>query len=314
MSVFNAAYERVFKPKQLTLGFMTPFSNPVSHMADVASSLELAALADRLGFAALWARDVPLMVPQGADNQASAVDDPFVWLTAIATATEHIAIGAAAIVSPLRHPLHVAKAALSIERISGGRFILGLGSGDRPEEFAAFDADLEERKAAFQQRWALIQAALRPDANAQQWLREQTGGYDLMTPPERTVPMLVVGSARQSVQWIAEHAQAWATYHREASRQHNRIRLWHQALEQRASGEHKPFIQSLQLDLQADPSAEVEAINLGMRCGRVALIAYLKHLHELGVGHVLINIAENGRSPADVISELGMEVLPALEG
>jgi len=48
------------------------------------------------------------------------------------------ALGTAAVVLPLRHPLHVAKAAWSLDRLSGGRFILGVGSGDRPEELAPF--------------------------------------------------------------------------------------------------------------------------------------------------------------------------------
>lgn len=312
-SPFNASHAQVFQPGRLTLGFMTPFGHHGGAMADLQTNTRLAALADDLGFAALWARDVPLMVPQGSDNTASALDDPFLWLAALATATRRIAIGAAAIVLPLRHPLHVAKAALSLDRMSNGRFILGMGSGDRPEEFASFGEDLDARGEAFRSRRPLVRAALSPDADERQALLDATGGYDLMQPPVARIPMVVVGSARQSLQWTAAHADAWASYHREEARQQGRIHLWQQALGQKANGEHKPFIQSVQLDLLADPAAPAEPLELGLRTGRQELLAYLQRMQAMGVGHVLFNLAQrNGRAPGEVLREIGQEVLPRL--
>jgi luciferase-type oxidoreductase len=196
MAGFNAAYARVFPAGGISLGIMTPFASPAGVMADVGETLRLAALADRLQFAALWTRDVPVMVPQGSDNSASALDDPFLWLGALASATTRIAIGAAAIVLPLRHPLHVAKSALTLDRISKGRFILGLGSGDRPAEFSAFGEDLEARGDSYRERWPLLRAALAPQAR--EMLLAATGGYDIMQAPAAQIPMIVVGTARQS--------------------------------------------------------------------------------------------------------------------
>ena len=54
-------------------------------------------------------------------------------LGAIAMATSRIAIGTAATVLTLLQPLHIAKAAITLDRLAPGRFILGLGSGDRRE-------------------------------------------------------------------------------------------------------------------------------------------------------------------------------------
>ena len=309
---FNAAHARVFQPGRLTLGLMTPFGPSADTMADPGEALRLAALADQLGFAALWTRDVPLMVPQGSDNTATALDDPFLWLASLAAATRDIAVGAAAIVLPLRHPLHVAKAALTLDRLSRGRFILGMGSGDRPAEFAAFGESLDDRAESFRARWALVRAALSPDPAGRQALRDATGGHDLMLPPPTRIPMVVVGSARQSLQWTATNADAWASYHREEARQQGRIGLWRQALEQRADGEPKPFIQSLQLDLLADPQAGAQAIELGLRTGRNALVAYLQRMRLIGVGHLVFHLASHGRAADSVLHELGEEVLPAL--
>ena len=306
----NAAYGKVFSPGRLTLGLMTPFVHVPDTLADLAESATLAGLADRLGFAALWTREVPLMIPQGSDNQTSSLDDPFLWLAGLAQATDAIALGTAAIVLPLRHPLHVAKAALSMDRLSRGRFILGMGSGDRPAEFASFGEDLETRAVAFRDRWALVRAALSPVEAERAPLLQATGGHDLMVPPEARVPAVVVGSARQSLQWIAANADAWATYHREETQQRGRISLWHQALEQRAGGVRKPFIQSVSLDLLEAPAAPAEPLELGLRSGREGLLDYLQRVKALGVGHVMFGLADNGRPAADVIREIGEEVLP----
>jgi len=301
MSDFNAAHARVFPGHGLTLGLMTPLA--AHGLADIASAQRIARLADQLGFAALWARDVPLMVPQGPDATASALDDPFLWLGMLAATTERIAIGSAAIVLPLRHPLQVAKSALSLDRISGGRFLLGLGSGDRPEEFAAFGEDLEGRAATFRERWALLRAALAPDDAERARVRDATGGFDVLPAPHARIPMLVVGTARQSLQWIARESEGWATYHREEAAQEGRIGLWQQALAQRG-GATKPFVQSMLLDLQADPSAPAEALALGLKVGRNGLLAYLQRVHGQGVAHVMFNLVDNGRPVDEVLGEI----------
>ncbi|ATA56028.1 LLM class flavin-dependent oxidoreductase [Variovorax boronicumulans] len=313
MAPFNTAYRQTLLAGRLTLGLMTPLARPPGAMADPAIELHLARLADTLGFAALWTRDVPVMLPQG--EETAVLDEPFVWLTALAAATQRIALGTAAAVLPLRHPLHVAKAALSLNRLSNDRFILGLGSGDREAEFAIFQQDIALRGDVFRERWNLVRSALSPDAHERAALHEATGGHDLMAAPAARIGMLVVGSARQSLQWTAAHADGWATYHRDEARQQGRIGLWQTALRERAGGEAKPFVQSLQLDLLDDADAPAEPIELGLRAGRHALIDYLDRMEDAGVAHVLLNLARSSRRPAqDVVDELGREVLPRLQG
>jgi alkanesulfonate monooxygenase SsuD/methylene tetrahydromethanopterin reductase-like flavin-dependent oxidoreductase (luciferase family) len=120
-----------------------------------------------------------------------------------------------------------------------------------------------------------------------------------------------VGTARQSLQWIAAHADGWATYHREEARQQGRIALWQRALEERAGGARKPFVQSLQLELLADPDAPAAPLELGLRAGRRALLAYFERMAGLGVAHMLVNL--QGPRPVEAqIEELGREIVPRL--
>ena len=305
---WNRAYGQVFVPGRLTVGLMTPMQGQPGALADLDLAQQHARLADALGFAALWTRDVPLMIPQGSANDTAALDDPFLWLAALAAVTQDIVLASGAIVLPLRHPLHVAKAALTLDRISHGRLLLGVGSGDRPEEFARFGVDLETRDRAFREHWAAVRAALEPGPAAD----AQEGQYRVLPPPQARIPMIAVGSARQSLQWIAEHADGWASYHREEDRQKGRIALWQMAQDQRSPGLRKPFIQSVQLDLLDDPAAPAEAIELGLRTGRHALAAYLERMRELGVAHILFNLHRGTRPVEDVLRELGEHIVPQL--
>jgi luciferase-type oxidoreductase len=307
---YNRAWGHVLGAGHLTLGLMTPLARAPGEPADLARETALAARADALGFAALWTRDVPLIVPQGSTREAAVLDDPFIWLTVLAGATASAALGTAAAVLPLRHPLHVAKAAWSLDRLSGGRFILGLGSGDRPEELAPFGVDTAP-DVLFRERWETLAAALAPEGDARHDLLASTGGYAPTPAPGTRIPLLAVGTARQSLQWIAAHADGWATYHREEARQQGRIALWQRALAERAGGAWKPFVQSLQLELLADPDAPAEPLELGLRAGRHALLGYLERMAGLGVAHMLVNL-QGTRPIVDQIEELGREIVPRL--
>jgi luciferase-type oxidoreductase len=306
MSEFNPAYASLFPQQGLSLGLMTPVA--AHGLADPGAARRIARLADDLGFAALWTRDVPLMVPQGPDATASALDDPFLWLGMLAAATERIVVGSAAIVLPLRQPLQVAKSALSLDRISDGRFVLGLGSGDRPEEFAAFGEDLEGRAATFRERWSLLRAALSPEADARTAVLQATGGFDVLPAPATRIPMLVVGTARQSLQWIAREAEGWATYHREEAAQEGASacgsRRW-------CSAAGRQAVRAVDAAGSAGRSAgAAEPLPLGLKVGRDGLRDYLLRVHAQGVAHVMFNLVDNGRPMDAVLREIGEQVLP----
>jgi luciferase-type oxidoreductase len=290
---------------------MAPLERPPGQAADLARETRLAARADALGVAALWTRDVPLIIPQGSSREAAVLDDPFVWLAALALAAPTAAVGTAAAVLPLRHPLHLAKAAWSLDRLSRGRFILGLGSGDRPEELAAFGAG-SAPELLFRERWNMLRWARGPAAPAPATMLEATSGFAPTAAPQRRIPMLAVGTARQSLQWIAAHADGWATYHREEARQQGRIALWERALDERAGGSRKPFVQSLQLELLEDPGAPAAPLELGLRAGRHALLGYFRRMARLGVAHMLVNL-QGARPVAEQLEELGAEIIPSLD-
>lgn len=300
----------------ITLGLMTPIGAELGRgeMVPVERSIAIARLAEDAGFRGLWVRDVPLAIPQGLspeNQQAVFLDDPFLLLGAMAQATSTITVGTAATVLPLRHPLHVAKSALTLDRLSGGRFVLGIGSGDRLEEFEIFGKDLNDRRDDIRLGWSLLRAALSPTEADRAPLLELSGGYAPTTPPPTRIPLIAVGSARQTVQWIVRNADGWATYYRPAAQQVGRLDLWNQARATVKNPANDAPLLISSMGLELIQHGEPRNVELGLRTTSEDLIAHLHTMRDLGIDHVILNI---GQRPAEeVIEQIGSEVLPHLE-
>ncbi|MDK4706606.1 LLM class flavin-dependent oxidoreductase [Rhizobium sp. CNPSo 4062] len=137
----------LFHPDRLSFGIVLPAQTRTAADIEFDAQLGIAAQADKLGFDALWVRDVPLNSESYPDPIGHA--DPWVLLGALAASTSRIALATGAIVLPLRHPLHIAKAALSVASLSKDRLVLGLGSGDRPSEYDFSERKLRTAKHSF---------------------------------------------------------------------------------------------------------------------------------------------------------------------
>ena len=82
----------------------------------------------------------------GGDSAAPApVVDPWIALAAIAATTERIRFGPMVTPLPRRRPWKLAREAASLDQLSGGRLILGVGIGTPPEEFARFGEQVDPR-------------------------------------------------------------------------------------------------------------------------------------------------------------------------
>lgn len=302
---------RMFSPGKLTVGVFFPIEAYQRDEPTMRRQERLARRAEELGFAALWARDVPLRDPNFGD--LGQVYDPWVYLGWIAAHTAAIALATGSIVLPLRHPLHTAKAAASVDRLSGGRLVLGVASGDRPIEFPAFGVDADKRDVLFRENFAVIRKALAEEFPVgESSYGSMSGTVDLVPKPLGRLPMLVTGSSRQSLEWIAANADGWISYPRPLQRQAEQIGRWRAAVSAIAPGSFKPFSQSLYIDLTKEPDHPPQSIHLGFRAGREFVLAFLEGLREVGVNHVILNLKYGVRDAGEVIEEIGLEILPHL--
>ena len=305
----NRAYNSVFQPGRLSLGLVVPLeSYPSSPVPLMTRHLERAQQAEALGFSALWLRDVPFNVPSFGD--AGQPYDPFVYLGFLAARTERIALGVASIILPLRHPAHVAKAAASADVLSQGRLILGVASGDRPEEYPALHMPFAERGERFRASFEYLEHMAESTPSFENAFGTLRGIMDMLPKPASgKLPLLITGSSRQTPEWIARNGDGWMTYPRHVALQGKIIQEWRGQVEA-AGGPAKPVMQPLYVDLTEDPDTPPRPIHLGFRLGLHSLSAYLKSLEAIGVNHVALNLRFNQASIETTLQRLADHVLP----
>ena len=239
--------------------------------------------------------------------------DPWVYLGWIAAHTSTIALATGSLVLTLRHPLHTAKGAASVDQLSGNRLVLGIASGDRPVEFPAFGVDFDQRAALFRDNLRVVRAVLAEQfPPLQSSYGMLSGTADLVPKPITAVPMLVTGHSGQPLEWIAQHADGWITYPRGLERQAEAVAQWRAAVAMAAPGVFKPFVQSFYVDLSDDPDEAPTPIHLGFRGGRRFLLRFFEALRAIGVNHVILNFKYGARSAGDVLEEIGEEIIPLL--
>jgi probable F420-dependent oxidoreductase len=122
-----------------------------TQMADVAQR------AEQLGFESVWIPEhlvfparLETPYPYSADGNApftpdTPILDPLLLLTHLAAATSRIRLGTNIFVLPLRHPITTARLAMTLDVLSGGRLLLGVGAGWLEEEFRAVGVEFETR-------------------------------------------------------------------------------------------------------------------------------------------------------------------------
>ncbi|TYL38427.1 LLM class flavin-dependent oxidoreductase [Natronococcus pandeyae] len=288
----NAGYRRLFDRSGLTFGAGFPLTGTNRSTPDPEAEIELAKHAESVGFDGLWARDVPTYWPKFGD--AGQTFDTWPWLSHVAAHTDEIALGTSSVVLPLRHPLHVAKSAATVDRLSDGRLVLGVASGDRDPEYPAFDVDPDSRGELFRESVEALRTVWREDYPEleDRWGRLE-GDLDVVpNPTEETIPLLPTGNSRQSDEWIAEHGDGWLFYHLPESTLESYIRQWREATAD------KPFAIAIRVELADDPAAGPEPLHLGFRAGVEWYRDYFRRLEGYGLDHAIVGLQNDDRERA----------------
>jgi alkanesulfonate monooxygenase SsuD/methylene tetrahydromethanopterin reductase-like flavin-dependent oxidoreductase (luciferase family) len=173
--------------------------------------LALAQAAEATGYDSIWLGDH--MLYRGDGGQERAPWDVWTMLAALAASTARVQLGPLVASTAFHPPGLVARMAATIDEVSGGRLILGLGTGWNEPEFQAFGIPFQHKVARFEEAFTIIRRLLareRVDFSGRFYRMEDAV---LLPPPRRQVPLLVGTSGPRVLAVSAPHIRYWNSWH-----------------------------------------------------------------------------------------------------
>ncbi|MEW2810165.1 TIGR03619 family F420-dependent LLM class oxidoreductase [Streptomyces massasporeus] len=173
--------------------------------------LEIARAADRAGFDYLASCDHVGIPRRLAAAMSTVWYDPVATLAFLAAATERVRLLSHVAIVGLRHPLLTAKQYATLDHLSGGRLILGVGAGHVQEEFEALGVDFRQRGPVLDECLDALRAALGPDEFPEHHgkLYDFEGLGQRPRPVQDRVPVWVGGSSPAAVRRAALKGDGW---------------------------------------------------------------------------------------------------------
>ncbi|MDC2946910.1 MULTISPECIES: LLM class F420-dependent oxidoreductase [Streptomyces] len=189
----------------------TLYAEPWEADAGAEDLVDIARAADRAGFAYLAVCDHVAVPRRLAPAMSTVWYDPVATLAFLAAVTERVRLLSHVAVVGLRHPLVTAKQYATLDHLSGGRLVLGVGAGHVREEFEALGVDFERRGAVLDECVDALRAALGPD----EFPSHHGKLYDFEDlgqrprPAQVRVPLWVGGSSPAAVRRAAVRGDGW---------------------------------------------------------------------------------------------------------
>jgi probable F420-dependent oxidoreductase len=172
---------------------------------------QAALLAEELGYDSVWTTDHIMMSRGTPTPPYHSIFEAITTMAWVAALTSRVKIGVSVLVLALRHPVVVAKEIATIDRLSGGRVVLGLGTGWHAEEFDYLNADfhtrgriLDEGILVLKQLWSEPEKAFRGT-----FFRFENQAFG--PPPAQFggPPILVGGLSEAALKRAATYGDGW---------------------------------------------------------------------------------------------------------
>jgi probable F420-dependent oxidoreductase len=194
----------------------------------VDACITVAEEAERLGFDSVWVHDHVIMpsdvVSRYPYNATGAspfrvdqfIYDPITVMAAIAARTSRVQIGTSVLVVPYRNPLVLAKELATIDRISHGRVLLGIGAGWMAEEFEALGiGEHYAHRGAMTDEWMAVCVNLwtqnGPSSFAGRWVSYENVGANPLPVQKPHIPIWVGGKTPAAQRRVARYGSGYHT-------------------------------------------------------------------------------------------------------
>jgi probable F420-dependent oxidoreductase len=166
--------------------------------------------AEELGFADVWVSEHVILPKDAPYPPSPSFYEPILTLTWAAAATRRVRLGTSVIVLPMHHPVPIAKQVATLQCLSGGRVIFGIGVGWLEAEFAALGVPFRERGRRTDESIALMRALWRDDPVSFKTKYIAAEIADMrMQPLPPPIPIWVGGSSDKALARAVKLCDGW---------------------------------------------------------------------------------------------------------
>jgi probable F420-dependent oxidoreductase len=207
-----AANQPAAQHEPMKIGLVLPITeNADTGVPSYASVRRLARQAEAAGFDALWLFDHLLF--RRPNEPTTGIWECWTMLAALAEATSHVQLGTLVTCTAFRNPAILAKMAATLDAISGGRLILGLGAGWHVPEFEAFGIPFDHRVDRFEEALQIIVPLLRTGQVDFEGRYYRAPNCELRPRgPRASGPQILIGAeGPRMLRLAARYADGWNT-------------------------------------------------------------------------------------------------------
>jgi probable F420-dependent oxidoreductase len=282
-------------------------------LAEPETIATVAQAAERLGLDSLWVNDHVLIpdAPAQAEPAYAAgygeqrrqrLYEPLITLAYLAGSTDRILLGTSVYLLPLRHPLLAAKQAVSLDGLSRGRLIFGVGVGWLEGEFAAVDVPYRERGARADEALQILRALCEEERVDFEGRHHRLAGVEFLPKPARgpRLPVWVGGRSEAAMRRAARFGDAWHPSHLTCDELRRRVPGLHAACEEAGRSPDEVAVTSrrrLVLD-----GAEPGDPDRTLHGGPEEIAATIAELEDVGVRHLIVEVP--GATQGEVLEGL----------
>ena len=307
------------------MGLGTPPPGPIAHRDEI---LAVAEKADEAGADAVWVSDhiaLPFQptLPHPYSGKhfkpETPILDPIATLAVVAGRTKRVKLGFGVLVVPYRHPLVNAKLVATIDVFSGGRVILGVGTGWMTEEFEATGADYANRRHVTDEYIRYLREVWTNDRPEFQGRFFKISGLSVWPKPlqKPTIPIWVGGTAPSAMRRAAALGDAWEAIGVKPADLPARIAEFRRLCAEHGRDPAKVLIGIRGVPLDVRPRPDPSPDRQPFTGSPDQIVADARRYEVMGIGHILFGSGFPGwelRTTLQKIDDFAREVLPGIRG
>jgi len=170
----------------------------------------MARTAEAVGFDSIWVGDHYLYRDDGRPERGPW--EAWTSLSALASVTSRVSLGPLVACLGFHEPAVLAKTAVTVDEISGGRLVFGLGAGWNEPDFHAFGIPYDHRVARFEESYEIVRRLLNGERVTYHGTYAGVDDVILLPPPARRPKLMVGSSGKRMLSITLPTVDAWNTW------------------------------------------------------------------------------------------------------